>query len=540
MLPNPPGELDLSQTRARRSLRKASAALGVVGALLLAACGHNSSTPNAAPIGRTLTLSFLQDPGQPPDPDVYYGTQGLLLTTNVYEGLLTYQADVAVPTIAPALATSWTQSADHMTFILQLRRGVTFHDGTPFDAAAVKKSFDRRLAVNQGPAYMVQEVASVTEDNPYQVTIKLKGPDSGFLDVLASPYGPKMLSPTGLAANTGSDNAQSYLMTHDLGTGPYELAIARVGSAYQLQSYDNYWGKRPYFSTVNIPVITDSSAEQLQFNSGSLAAILHDVPSSAVTSYLNNTKFATYTLPTVVSDYLYVNPHGQLLSSQTIRQALLQAVDLPDLVKNAYFARGSVAKQIYPANINDPRYAAQNITYDPSVLRQAVQTVPQGDRKVAIGYDSSSPDNQQVATLMVSQLAKAGVTTTVQAYPTSQVFGWVADQSGAPDMLVNVGLPDAPAPYFWEHINFDPDGGANLLGCSSAEATSLIALGRQTGSDETFSQAAHAAQSTGCWMNLVDMSDFMVTQPWLKGVQQAHILAYPNSLSLNQLYKEDK
>ena len=82
-------------------------------------------------------------------------------------------------------------------------------------------------------------------------------------------------------------------MTHDLGTGPYELAIARVGSAYQLQSYDNYWGKRPYFSTVNIPVITDSSAEQLQFNSGSLAAILHDVPSSAVTSYLTNTKFAT-------------------------------------------------------------------------------------------------------------------------------------------------------------------------------------------------------------------------------------------------------
>ena len=141
---------------------------------------------------------------------------------------------------------------------------------------------------------------------------------------------------------------------------------------------------------------------------------------------------------------------------------------------------------------------------------------------------------------MVSQLAKAGVTATVQAYPTSQVFGWVADQSAAPDMLVNVGLPDAPAPYFWEHINFDPDGGANLLGCSSPQATSLIALGRETGSDETFSQAAHAAQSTGCWMNLVDVSDFMVAQPWLKGVEQAHILAYPNSLSLNQLYKEDR
>ena len=520
--------------RRKRCVTIARAVLGLLAVPLMTACGGTSTTPSKD----QLTLSFLQDPGQPPDPDVFYGTQGLLLTTNIYEGLLTYEAGSANPTIVPALATKWIQSADATTFTFELRQGVTFHDGTPFDASAVKASFERRLDVNQGPAYMVQDVASVTEDGKYSVTIRLKSPDSGFLHMLASAYGPKMMSPTALAANAGSDDGQTYLMTHDVGTGPYELSIARVGSAYQLKAYPDYWGKKPFFTTVDLPVITDSSAQQLQLNSGSIAAILHDVPSSAVESYLGNEKFATYTLPTQVSDYLYVNPHGPLLSSQAVRQALLQAIDLEDIAKNAYFGRGTVAKQIYPANINDPKYAAQDITYDPTVLQQAVASEPASQRNVTIGYDSSSPDNQQVANLMVGQLAKAGITASVQSYPASQLFGWVGNQDGAPDLLVNLGFPDAPAPYFWEHINFDPDGGVNFFGCSSEEATALIAEGKRTGSDETFSQAAEAAQSTGCWMNLVDVADLMVAQPWLKGVEQAHIAAYPTTLCLNELYAE--
>ena len=71
------------------------AAFGAVAALTLSACGGSDSTtttPNAAPTDKVLHLSFLQDPGQPPDPDIFYAGQGLLLTTNTYEGLLQYKA----------------------------------------------------------------------------------------------------------------------------------------------------------------------------------------------------------------------------------------------------------------------------------------------------------------------------------------------------------------------------------------------------------------------------------------------------------------
>jgi peptide/nickel transport system substrate-binding protein len=353
--------------------------------LTLAGCGGSNSggAPNAAPTDKVLHLSFLQDPGQPPDPDIFYAGQGLLLTTNLYEGLLQYKAGTEKPELEPLLATDWTESPDHRVFTFKLRDGVKFHDGTPLTSAAVKASFDRRLAVNQGPAYMVKDVDSVTTQGDYGVTITLKAPNSAFLDYIASPYGPRILSPTGLQKNAGSDNAQSYLTNHDLGTGPYTLTDAQVGSHYALAAFPDYWGAKPYFEKVEIPVITDVSAQQLQFNNGQIAAILHDLPSSAVQSYLNNGKYAHYSLPTMMSNYLYVNPHRGMLTNQTNRSAVLQAIDVDTLVKQTYFGRGQKADQVYPPNMIGAGYAKQSVTHDPAVLTGIASGLPADQKAIS-------------------------------------------------------------------------------------------------------------------------------------------------------------
>jgi peptide/nickel transport system substrate-binding protein len=531
---------------ARRSITRGAGATaaGLVLALALAACGGGSSgssgtgsgaSGNPAPTDKVLHLSFLQDPGQPPDPDVFYAGQGLLLTTNLYEGLLTYKTGTATPTLEPALATSWTESADHKTFTFQLRKNVTFHDGTSFTSAAIKASFDRRLAVNQGPAYMVTDIASITTQGDFAATIKLKHPNSSFLAYMAAAYGPKMMSPTALAANKGKDNDQTYLTTHDIGTGAYTLTAAEVGSKFEMKAYDKYWGGIPYFSTVEMPVITDSSAQQLQFNNGQLAAIIHDLPSSAVSSYLTNKKYASYTLPTMMSDYLYVNPHLPLDSKQATRMAILKAIDVDALVKQAYFGRGVKADQVYPANMMATQYAKQDISYDPSVLKSLVPTLPANEKSLIVGYDSSSTDNQLVANLIAAQLQQAGLTAKVQSYPTSETFAWVGNQKGAPDLFATTGWPDAPPPYTWAHISFDADGGLNYMGCSDPATTALIAKGLETGSDQTFSDAAQSASATGCWLNMANISDFVVGQTWLKGVSDAHTVSNPNSLIISKL-----
>ena len=85
-----------------------TAAIAAVAVLTLTACGGSDSgggAPNAAPTDKVLHLSFLQDPGQPPDPDIYYAGQGLLLTTNTYEGLLQYKAGTDKAELEPLLAT---------------------------------------------------------------------------------------------------------------------------------------------------------------------------------------------------------------------------------------------------------------------------------------------------------------------------------------------------------------------------------------------------------------------------------------------------
>ncbi|WP_199743059.1 ABC transporter substrate-binding protein [Nocardia stercoris] len=517
--------------------RRHLGALVIGTALMLAAtaCGGNN-TPNAAPTDHTLHLSFLQDPGQPPDPDVFYAAQGLLLTTNTYEGLLQFAPGTDKVQLQPLLATSWTASPDNRVFTFQLRQGVTFHDGTPFTAAAVKASFDRRLAVNQGPAYMVSEVDSVTTQGDFGVTITLKSPNSAFLDYLASPYGPRMMSPTGLAANAGTDNDQTYLTTHDLGTGPYTLTDARVGAHYGLAAYPGYWGNKPYFTTVDLPVITDTSAQQLQFDNGGLAAIMHDLPSSAVASYIGNTKYSNYSLPSMMSDYLYLNPHHGLFADQAARQATQQAIDVAQLVQQAFSGRGKVAPQIYPPNMIGPEFAQQQIPHDTAALTKLAATLPADKKSITIGYDSSNPDNLLVGNLIQAQLATVGITATVQGYPTAQIYSWIGtDAAQAPDMLALAGWPDAPSPYTWGHISFDPDGGLNYFGCAAPDVTAALNTGKASGADRAFSDAAEKASATGCWLNMVDIDDFMVAQPWLKGVAESHIVSEPNTLRLASL-----
>ncbi|GAA1804630.1 ABC transporter substrate-binding protein [Luedemannella flava] len=482
-----------------------------------------------------LRVSFLQDPGQPPDPDIFYAGQGLLLTTNVYEGLLQYKRGVAKPEIVASLATSWTAAPDNKTFTFELRKGVTFHDGTPFTSAAVKASFDRRLAVNQGPAYMVAGIASVTTPDDYHVVIKLKEPDSAFLGYLASAYGPRMMSPTALKEHAGSDNAQTWLLTHDVGTGPYTITDAVVGSHYAMKAYDGYWGPKPYFTTVDIPVHADLSTQQVLFDKGDLAVIMHDLSQSAVQSYLKKTTVKTYPLPTMMSNFLFVNPTRAFLTTPANRVALLNAIDVDAIHKQAFTGRGTVASQAYPAHMLADGLAKQPFTHDPAALQALVGSLPADQKTITVGYDSASADHQLVANLLSAQLAPYGLTVKVQGFPTAELYGWTGDAKTAPDLLLYAGWPDAASPYTWLHIAADTGGGLNFLHCSTPEISSLLAAGLKTGDDATFGKAGEAAAATGCWRNLINQDDFMVAQPWLKGVEAAHIVSAPNSLYVADL-----
>jgi peptide/nickel transport system substrate-binding protein len=506
------------------------------------ATGGTTPAPSVYPTSHTLNLSFLEDPGQPPDPDVYYAGEGLLLTRNMYEGLVQYQPGTADRQVIPSLATSWTTSPDGLTYTFQLRQGVKFHDGTPFTSAAVKPSFARRAAVDGGPAYMVSGIKSVATPAPYTVVVTLSQPSTSFLDYLASAYGPVMESPTALVPHAGSDHDQTYLQTHDIGTGPYTLTQAKVGVSYQLQAFPGYWGPQPYYTTVNLPVIDSLSTEEIEFNNGQLAGILHDLTTTAAVQYQKSSKFSFYELPVFENEMVYVNENKGPFTSQAFRQAFLEAINIPAIVAGVFpGGRATVPRQISPAHLLDLQYAHQTIRYDPSALSKLVSALPSSQRSIVLGYDTGAPDDQLIAEQIGAELQSSGLSAKVVGEETSSIYGAVgsvktAQGAGAPNALIDYFWPDADNPYTWTHINYDPSGGLEYEACNVTGMQALDNQALKTGDLSIYNQIRDLVQQSGCWLNVADKTDTMVFQPWLQGVAAAHVVAAPEALLLAKLY----
>jgi peptide/nickel transport system substrate-binding protein len=440
----------------------------------------------------------------------------------------------------PSLANSWSISNGGLTYTFQLRQGVLFHDGTPFNSSSIQPSFQRRTAVNGGPAYMVAGVASVQTPSPYTAVINLTAPNTAFLDYLASSYGPMMESPTALAAHAGTDNDQTYLQTHDIGTGPFTLTQAKVGVSYQMKAFPQYWGKKPYYTTVNLPVIDNLSTQEIQFNSGQLAGILHDLTAPAVAQYRSSSAATFYSLPVLEEEGVYVNEHTGFLTSQTNRQALLQAINSKAIVAGVFPNRATVPTQASPSGLLPAGFGKQGISYNPGAFGAVVRGLPSAQKQLTVGYDSGAPDDQLVAEQIAAELQALGLTTKVVGYQTSEIYGWVGSAQLAatkgPDILVYYVWPDAYNAYTWNHITYDSTGGLQYLTCSvpGIDATDTQAV--TTGSNALYNSAVQAAVRQGCWLNVANRNDAMVLQPWMKGVNQAHVVAMPWALLLNQLY----
>lgn len=494
----------------------------------LVAC--SSGTPNsagggggAAPTDGTLTVGLLGDIGQPPDPDVYYANNGTAIMINTYEGLVQYANDTDTVKIAPRLAETWDVNPAHDVYTFHLRKGVTFHDGTPFTSAAVDIAFKRRIAVKGGAAYMVEAVKSVATPDDYTAVITLTKPNTAFLSYLASPFGPKMESPKGLAANAGSDDAQTYLSSHDLGTGPYQLSTAQTGVKYELTQYDGYWGPKSPFKKIELPVYTDESALELAFDNGTVDTIVAALPSSSLDKYAGKAEVSNYFLPTLQGAFVTVNPSHEFFKDAAARVAFLKSIDQATLVSQVLGKRSEVATTMYAKGMIAGGSGVQDkqaISYDGGALKSYVGTLPAGASKtLVIGYANGNVNAQSMANLVVANLQTAGLTASAQGYDTSTVFGWINDPPSGPDAFIdgNNG-PDGGDPYMWGHVFWDAAGGINYFGCESKEVNGLLEQALGTGDTATYVRAGDLYGQTGCFLNLSYNKDWVVAQKWLTGV----------------------
>ena len=217
----------------RRGLMAAAGAALVAGGLVAPAAAQ---TPSGV-----LIVGQIAEP-KSLDPAAVTAVNDFRILVNVYEGLTRYKSGTLE--VEPSLATSWVISADGTEYTFTLRNGVTFHDGTPFNAEAVKFNFDRMLDESHpyhdtGPfplSFFFSAVESTDVVDDMIVKFTLNAPYAPFLSNLAYPTG-LMVSPAAVAAH-GKEFGRN-----PSGTGPFKFAEWRSNEAVVVERNDAYWGE---------------------------------------------------------------------------------------------------------------------------------------------------------------------------------------------------------------------------------------------------------------------------------------------------------
>ena len=499
-----------------------SRALGVLAAtvaVVAGACGSSSSkttgTTSAGGAKATapgvVNLGYVADM-QVPDPDVFYEIEGNSVVTSVYEGLVQYASNTTQ--IVPSLADSFTASPDGMTYTFHLKPNVKFHDGTTMTANDVKASFQRRTALGavSAPGYMLADVASYATPDPLTFVIQLKNPVAPFLDYLASPYGPKVSSSATLAAHAGSDMDQTYLKSHDAGTGPFMMTDFVPGDHYTLGAFGSYWGGKPAVSQIHISILPDLSTQQLELQSGQLQMILHGLSKTDIASYEGNSKFQVQRFPANFKDMLMVNQNKGIFKDLALRRALQQVINKAQIVTDVYGSDAAVSTQLYPSGELPAGVAADTPKYDPTVLANAVKSL--ANKKVDLAYTSDDARNQRVAELIQTELQAAGLNATTRAMPIAVAFDLPNHPDQAPDLLLSTLNPDASAPDTWIRIFMNTSGSLNWLLCSvpASDAEMDLGLHSSTPADVQahYGKAGDLMVANGCFDTIADVKDVVV------------------------------
>lgn len=431
----------------KRSLWKMCALVLVTSMLLslsLTACGPAKAT-TTAPV--TLTIS---DALQPSSLDIATEYEAAAMAVNlvVYERLVRYSAGGTE--IVPELATSWTVSDDGKEYTFQLRKDVKFQDGTPFNAEAVKFSFERMLKINQGPAWMFSSIDSIVAVDESTVKFVLKQPFSAFLPVLANIWGSGIVSPSIVKANEkDGDQAAAYLQDHMVGTGPYKFVEWVHGDHITLERNMDYWGGWPEkegkpIDKVVIKFITEPATQRLQLEKGDID-IAMNIAIDDLAAVSKEPGLVLIEKPSMMGTYVRFNTLKAPLDNVKFREAIRYAVDYDSIINK--ILGGHAVEMQGPAAIGLPGHDdtlpvfKQDMAKAKELLKESGVSTPITLEYV---YETGQEDRRMVGELIQSNLAELGITVEIRTMPWESIWGRVAsdDKTQTPDLTANGWWPD--------------------------------------------------------------------------------------------------
>ncbi|MBD8478119.1 ABC transporter substrate-binding protein [Microbacterium sp. CFBP 8794] len=493
----------LSSLRRRLLVGGATVAIG---ALALSGCTSQRDDDGGGDAGGDVDSTFVFGAsGDPSSLDPAFASDGesFRISRQIFEGLVGVESGTADP--APMLAESWEQSDDGLSYTFTLKEGVTFHDGTEFNADAVCFNFDRQnnftgIAQSESLSYYWGKIMRGYADtgtsiyggcevgSPTEVTITLTEPFAGFIPALSLPAF-AMQSPTALqeyqadevGGTSEAPTLSEYAQGHPTGTGPFQFDSWEPGAEATVNAYEGYWGDQGQVQKVIFRVIGDTTARRQALESGSIDG--YDLVAPADLGALESAGYMLTNRDPFNILYLGMNQADPALGDIRVRQAIAHAIDKQQLVTQVLPEGTTVASQFMPESVIGFNSGVTTYDFDQAAAKALLAEAGFTDANpltLTFNYPVNisrpyMPNPEQIFTNLQSQLQAVGIVLN----PVSNEWGEYLD-------LIQGGSEHGIHLLGWTGDYNDPDnfvgtffgGTSNEWGFDNAELFSALTSAR--------------------------------------------------------------
>jgi peptide/nickel transport system substrate-binding protein len=461
-------------------LRLSGAGLTGVTLLGLAGCGGGGTIGGGGGGSSTFVFgrgadSVCLDPVNATDGESFRATR------QVMDTLLRFKPESF--DLAPALATEIPEAENGgRTYTVKLRKGVKFHDGTEFNADAVKFNFDRwrdsKNAYHKGGgsdsadfAYYSSQFGGFDDDSviqsvdvvdDYTVKFNLKEPQGPFTRNLT-------MSPFAIASPKAIKDDVDGFWQNPVGTGPFKFVSWERNSQIRVEAVKDWWGTDlpksdgyggPKMKEVVIKTIPDNTQRVAALTGNQLNGADGLVPDD-VPTVKEQQGFKVEFRPPNTIGYLAMNNEKPPFDDPQVRQAFNYAINMPQIVDSVLRGQGEVASNYMPSLLPFFNKSIKPYPYDPDKAKQMLKDAGAANLKTELWYmpipRPYMPDAKSIAQVMQQNLEKVGVSAKLVTYewatyltktgegehPTC-LLGWTGD-NGDPDNFLNVLLNSAGA-----------------------------------------------------------------------------------------------
>jgi peptide/nickel transport system substrate-binding protein len=485
--------------------------------------------------GGTIVRAMTSEPAQI-DPQGAPSSGLSLVLPYLFDTLVVRDVDNSV---RPLLAESWDVSDDGRQVTFNLKEGVTFHDGAPLNAEAVRYTFERFKEVGtRSPIYGgIMQIAGVEAVDDLTVRFSFEQPAANFWSTVSMPY-------AGIISPASAQRVEEAGEGHLVGSGPFVLEGWEAGQEIRLASNPDYaWGPpivenqgQPYVDALVYKVIPDATTQVAALQAGEVNVLFINQPSHKAKLEQDETVELEDAL---MSDLIYLGFNAQKppFDEALVRQALSHAVNKDEIVNVALGGLGRAAFAPLPPGLPgfDESLKDYEQGYDPEKA-QALLTEAGFERADDGGWErdghplgavlltSTRAPNEAVATLLQSQLKAIGVPVEIQQLDSNAVTQ--ATAKGNFDLLLyRYGWNDPDALSIF--LSSSRIGSTNRVGYSNPEFDALVEQGAHELDEDArtrlYLEAQKIALQDAPWQPLYNPVDIMAMSRLVQGAKIGHM-----------------